>query len=307
MHRAISDVSFTVQPGTIAGFLGVNGAGKTTTMRILSCFLIPNDGTGKVAGFDIIDDPIEVRKRVGYCPEHPPLYNEMTVKAYLKTAAGLRGVPSKQIQERIDYVVEKCGLKDVYSRLIGRLSKGFRQRVGLAQALIHDPPVLILDEPTVGLDPKQVIEIRHLVKSLRGEHTILFSSHVLYEVTQVCDDVIIIHEGKIRAQGSIEELEKGLLKENRLIVRFKYEPDGLVQKYESFSGVKAVEPIPGDHTYRFVLEKDEDIQASLIENLAQESWKLLEARMETLTLEDIFIQLTTGRTETFEMEDHHES
>ncbi len=307
MHRAISDVSFTVQPGTIAGFLGVNGAGKTTTMRILSCFLIPNDGTGKVAGFDIIDDPIEVRKRVGYCPEHPPLYNEMTVKAYLKTAAGLRGVPSKQIQERIDYVVEKCGLKDVYSRLIGRLSKGFRQRVGLAQALIHDPPVLILDEPTVGLDPKQVIEIRHLVKSLRGEHTILFSSHVLYEVTQVCDDVIIIHEGKIRAQGSIEELEKGLLKENRLIVRFKYEPDGLVQKYESFSGVKTVEPIPGDHTYRFVLEKDEDIQASLIENLAQESWKLLEARMETLTLEDIFIQLTTGRTETFEMEDHHES
>ncbi len=293
---AIQNVSFKVQTGTIAGFLGVNGAGKTTTMRILSCFLYPSEGTAKVAGYDILERPLEVRQVVGYMPENPPLYNEMTVKSYLRFAAGLRGVPRRQISERVDYVVERCGIQEVYTRIIGRLSKGYRQRVGLAQALIHDPPILILDEPTVGLDPRQVLEIRELIQSLKGQHTILFSSHILYEVTQVCDAVVVIHEGRVVAQGTLEELQAGLLGEVRLNVRFLREPEALETKVKSVSErVRDVVPSERDgHRFTIVLEPDEATQAEVVEWLARQPWGLLEARVDTLTLEDIFIRLTTG-------------
>lgn len=296
MRPAVKNVSFSVKTGTIAGFLGVNGAGKTTTMRILACYLYPTEGTARVAGYDILERPLDVRKVVGYMPENPPLYNDMTVKSFLRFAAGLRGVPRRLINERIDYVIERCGLEEVYQRIIGRLSKGYRQRVGLAQALIHDPPILILDEPTVGLDPRQVLEIRELIRSLKDQHTILFSSHILYEVTQVCDAVIVIHEGEIVAQGTLEELQKGLLAETRLNVRFLHEPDNLESKLRDVSQrVRSVQQSGDDpRRYLIILEPDEEAQVEVIQWLARQNWGLLEARTETLTLEDIFIRLTTG-------------
>ena len=293
-HPAIENVSFSVATGTIAGFLGVNGAGKTTTMRVLSCYLYPTDGTARLAGYDILEHPLEVRQVVGYMPENPPLYNEMTVKSFLRFAAGLRGVPRKAVRERVDYVVERCGLREVYGRIIARLSKGYRQRLGLAQALIHDPPVLILDEPTVGLDPRQVLEIRELIRSLKEQHTILFSSHILYEVTQVCDAVIVIHEGRIVAQGTLEELQRGLLGEVHLSVRFLHPPEDLVESLQDRPGVKEVRPLDRDGRWLLKLDPDPHQQSELVEWLARQSWGLLEARMETLTLEDIFLRLTTG-------------
>lgn len=295
-RAAIQNVTFSVRPGQIAGFLGVNGAGKTTTMRILACYLYPTEGTARVAGYDILSHPLEVRRATGYMPEHPLLYNEMTVRAFLRFVAGLRGVPRRQAAERIDAVIEQCGLREVADRIIGRLSRGYRQRVGLAQALVHDPPVLILDEPTIGLDPKQILEIRELIRSLRGRHTVLFSSHILYEVTQVCDSVVVIHEGRIVAQGSLEELQRGLMAEERLRVRFLRSADGLPARIQEVPGVLGVEPIDGPSQFLLRLEPREEVVAEAIRWLSNQAWGLVEARRETLTLEDIFIQLTTGRT-----------
>ena len=293
-HPAIQSVTFQVASGTIAGFLGLNGAGKTTTMRILACFLHPNEGTARVAGYDILENPLEVRRVIGYLPENPPLYNEMTVKSYLRFVAGLHGLNRAQVRERVDYVVERCGLQEVYTRVIGRLSKGYRQRVGLAQAILHDPAVLILDEPTIGLDPRQVVEIRDLIRSFKDEHTILFSSHILYEVTQVCDAVIVIHEGRIVAQGTMEELQQGLLNETRLVVRFLHEPEGFEAAVREVPGVRSVQALEDRRRFALILDPDAETQARVIETLARKSWGLMEARVEALTLEDIFIRLTTG-------------
>ncbi len=204
--EAIRGISFTADKGQILGFLGPNGAGKTSTMRIITGFMPATTGTVKVAGFDIFEASMEVRKRVGYLPENPPLYNDMTVEAYLRFAAKIRGVPRGDIESSVSAATERCGLADVRQRIVGHLSKGFRQRVGLAQALIHDPKVLVLDEPTIGLDPKQIIDIRSLIRDLSGERTVILSTHILPEVQQLCDKVVIINRGKITVEGSLAEL-----------------------------------------------------------------------------------------------------
>ena len=213
---AITDVSFTVEKGEILGFLGPNGAGKTTTMRILTGFLPPTSGTARVAGFDVLNQSKEVRQRIGYMPENPPVYGDMTVSSFLSFISRIKGVPPAREKERIDLVIHKCALESVHKRLIGHLSRGYRQRVGLAQALIHDPEVLILDEPTIGLDPAQIIEIRQLIKGLAGEHTVILSSHILPEVEQTCARVVIINKGKIIAIDSPEKLSMSLTRSKSL-------------------------------------------------------------------------------------------
>ena len=203
---AIEDLSFQVEKGEIVGFLGPNGAGKTTTMRIITGFLPSTEGIVTVSGHDIFEKPMEVKKQIGYLPEHPPLYADMTVAGYLKFVSKIKGLPRSARADAIDRMLERCGLKDVRKKIIGKLSKGYRQRVGLAQAMIHDPEVLILDEPTIGLDPKQIIEIRELVKSLAGDQTIILSTHILPEVTMICQRCLIINQGRIVADDSLEAL-----------------------------------------------------------------------------------------------------
>ena len=205
---AVSGISFQVEKGRILGFLGPNGAGKTTTMRILTGFLSPTAGTVKIDGLDVQEHPMEVRKRIGYLPENPPLYNDMTVQEYVSFCAQLKGVPGGKRREATESAIERCGLGARRTQIIGTLSKGYRQRVGLAQALVHDPPVLILDEPTIGLDPAQIIEIRRLIKNLAGSHTVILSTHILPEVSVTCQDVIIIHDGRIRAADTLANLTR---------------------------------------------------------------------------------------------------
>src|SRR6202789_1900619 len=204
---AVDHISFSVAKGQIVGFLGPNGAGKTTTMRILTCFLSPTAGTASVAGFDVLEQPFEVKKRIGYLPETPPLYLDMETAEYLRFVGKLKGLSGAELQKRIDYVCERCFVADVKNKLLGKLSKGYRQRVGLAQAIIHNPDVLILDEPTAGLDPKQINETRDLIKSLAGDHTIILSTHILPEVEQTCEQVIIINKGKLVATDSVRNLQ----------------------------------------------------------------------------------------------------
>src|SRR5205823_6230126 len=206
-NTAVDHISFEVAKGQIVGFLGPNGAGKTTTMRILTCFMPPTSGTATVAGFDVLEKPMEVKKRIGYLPETPPLYPEMETGEYLKFVGQLKGLSGAELQKRIDYVCERCSVVDVRNKLLGKLSKGYRQRVGLAQAIIHNPDVLILDEPTAGLDPKQINETRDLIKSLAGDHTIILSTHILPEVEQTCQKVIIINRGKLVATDSVKNLQ----------------------------------------------------------------------------------------------------
>src|SRR3989454_11029879 len=209
-NLAVDHISFEVQKGEIVGFLGPNGAGKTTTMRMLTCFLPPTSGTATVAGFDVLEQPLEVKKRIGYLPEMPPLYPEMGTAEYLSFVGKLKGLSGAELSKRIDYVCERCAIADVKKKLLGRLSKGYRQRVGLAQAIIHNPDVLILDEPTSGLDPKQIIEIRELLKALAGDHTIILSTHILSEVEHSCERVIIISQGKLVAIDSVANLTNRL-------------------------------------------------------------------------------------------------
>src|SRR5213080_2063348 len=206
-NLAVDHISFEVQKGEIVGFLGPNGAGKTTTMRMLTCFLPPTSGTATVAGFDVLEQPLEVKKRIGYLPETPPLYPEMRTVEYLTFVGKLKGLSRSELRQRIDSVCERCAITDVKSKLLGKLSKGYRQRVGLAQAIIHNPEVLILDEPTAGLDPKQINETRDLIKGLAGDHTIILSTHILPEVEQTCQQVIIINKGKLVATDSVRNLQ----------------------------------------------------------------------------------------------------
>lgn len=206
---AVKGVSFEVKKGDVLGFLGPNGAGKTTTMRILTGFLPPTSGLVKIAGHDVTQEPMEVKRRIGYLPETPPLYMDMTVRSYLKFVGQIKGVASDDLSTRIDWAVQKCGLMDVHKRVIANLSKGYKQRVGLAQAILHKPEVLILDEPTVGLDPRQIREIRDLIKELAGEHTVVLSTHILPEVSVTCKNILIINRGKIVAQGPIEAVTAG--------------------------------------------------------------------------------------------------
>src|SRR5215831_3440651 len=239
---AVDNISFEVEKGQIVGFLGPNGAGKTTTMRVLTCFLPPTEGTANVAGYDVVNQPLEVKRRIGYLPETPPVYPEMEVSEYLTFAGRLKGVSSGDIAKRVDESIERCALGDVRMKLIGKLSKGYRQRVGLAQAIIHNPDVLILDEPTSGLDPKQIIEIRGLLKQLAGEHTIILSTHILSEVENSCERVIIISQGKLVAIDSVSNLTNRLRGSEAVALEVETGPNAteVQSRLEQVAGVSRV-------------------------------------------------------------------
>ncbi|HUN81265.1 MAG TPA: ATP-binding cassette domain-containing protein [Phycisphaerae bacterium] len=299
---AVDNISFEVQKGEIVGFLGPNGAGKTTTMRVLTCFLPPTSGTANVAGFDVVENPMEVKKRIGYLPETPPLYHDQEVAEYLRFAGQLKGISSADIDKRVDEVVGKCAIGDVRTKLIGKLSKGYRQRVGLAQAIIHNPDVLILDEPTSGLDPKQIIEIRELLKHLAGDHTIILSTHILSEVEQSCQRVIIISQGKLVAIDSVQNLTNRLRGSEAVAVEVEA-ADGhpsaaeVQQRLEQVSGVSRVMARDGrDGRLHFEVEslQGRHIRADLARSVVNAGWALTEMRAVGLSLEDIFLQLTAA-------------
>ncbi len=290
---ALTDVSFTVEKGEILGFLGPNGAGKTTTMRILTGFFPPTSGTANVAGFDVLEQSLEVRRRIGYMPENPPLYNDMTVTSFLRFIARIKGVPKAKEKERTEYALQRCALEAVRGRLIGHLSRGYRQRVGLAQALIHDPEVLILDEPTIGLDPTQIIEIRQLIKGLAGEHTVILSSHILPEVEQTCGRVVIINQGKIIAVDTPERLSVSLRGVNVYSITVKRTSESLVAGLKSIPGAVEIRPQDGG-VYIIESDKETDIREQIADTVMREQAGLLELRPIMFTLEDVFVQLTTA-------------
>ncbi len=293
-RAVVEDVTFSVSKGEILGFLGPNGAGKTTTMRILTGFVPPTSGRAKIAGFDVQEDPIEVKRRIGYLPEHPPLYREMLVRPFLQFVATVRGVPRRQVGEKVDRAIGRCGLSSVAGRLIGNLSKGFQQRVGIAQAILHEPDVLILDEPTVGLDPSQIREIRQLIKSFGGEHTVILSTHILAEVTMTCNRVLIINEGKIAAEDTLEGLASRA-GTTRIAVRLARAGDGAEAQIGSIPGVRSVAR-EGSSDGAFVVETEpgRDVREEIASRAVSQGWGLLELRPITDSLEDIFIRIIRG-------------
>jgi ABC-2 type transport system ATP-binding protein len=299
---AVDNISFEVEKGQIVGFLGPNGAGKTTTMRILTCFLPPTAGSANVAGFDVLENPMEVKKRIGYLPETPPLYPEMEVSEYLSFTGRLKGIPTADIGRRVDEVVERCAVGDVRDKLIGKLSKGYRQRVGLAQAIIHNPDVLILDEPTSGLDPKQIIEIRELLRSLAGEHTIILSTHILSEVEHSCERVIIINKGKLVAIDSVANLTNRLRGAEAISLQLETSngyPNAseVQQKLERISGVsRVVMKDSKNELLHFEIEslQGRHIRAEVARSVVNSGWNLSELRAVGISLEDIFLQLTAA-------------
>lgn len=287
---AISNLNFSVKKGEVVGFLGPNGAGKSTTMKIITGSMAPTSGEVRVDGFDVFEDPIEVKKRIGYLPETPPVYFDMYVEDYLHYVAKLKGVESSNTAAMVKAALEKAQLTDVKGRLIANLSKGFKQRVGLAQALVSDPDVLILDEPTVGLDPKQVAEIRNLILQLRGQHTIILSTHILPEVQASCDKVIIINRGHIVAEDSLEGLARRMSGGVRLGLRVRRAADALSKSLSELKGVRSVKA-HGQH-----LEIEIDGQEDVVEAVAAMAVNksgLLEMKSESQSLEDIFLQLTS--------------
>jgi ABC-2 type transport system ATP-binding protein len=294
---AIEDVSFTVEKGEIVGFLGPNGAGKTTTMRILAGFLPPSGGTARVAGYDILTNSLQVRRRIGYLPENVPLYTDMKVADYLDFVAEVKGVERGRRRRAIGEIMEKCRIMDVQRTLIGALSRGYRQRVGIAQALLSDPEVLILDEPTLGLDPKQIIEIRQLIKELSGQSTIILSTHILPEVSMVCQRIIIINEGHIIAVDTPENLTARLQNSARLLVRADGPADQVQAALSQLPGVlraEAKDEAP-DAAVSVVVEseRDRDLRREVSRIIVERGWGLLELRPADMTLEEIFIRLVT--------------
>ena len=293
-RTAISNVSFTVKKGEVVGFLGPNGAGKTTTMKILTGYMAPQQGEAFLDGIDVFKDPISAKKKLGYLPEAPPLYTDMTVEDYLHYVARLKLCPQEKIPKLVNDAIQKVGLRDVRDRLIQNLSKGFKQRTGLAQALVSDPEILILDEPTVGLDPKQVIEIRETLKQLKGQHTIILSTHILSEVQISCDRVIIINEGKIVTEDSLEDLNKKMRKGKRqLQLKVKKSDKNLISKIEAVKGVLSAQETPSGLTLD--IEKDETINEEVAKVVISNSYGFIELREQSLNLEDLFIRLTDGR------------
>jgi ABC-2 type transport system ATP-binding protein len=297
---AVDHISFEVKKGQIVGFLGPNGAGKTTTMRMLTCFLTPTGGAATVAGFDILEQPLEVKKRIGYLPETPPVYLEMRIAEYLSFVGQLKGLSGTELRSRVDYVCERCAVADVRNKIIGKLSKGYRQRVGLAQAIIHNPDVLILDEPTAGLDPKQINETRDLIKSLAGDHTIILSTHILPEVSQTCEQVIIINKGKIVATDSVSNLQQRARSGESVIVEVagrngSLDASTVQHKLEQIAGVSRVLP-KADGQRRLIFEvestKDMGVRGNVARAVVESGWDLNELRPAALSLEEIFLQLT---------------
>ena len=299
---AVDDISFEVAKGQIVGFLGPNGAGKTTTMRILTCFLPPTSGTATVAGFDVVEQPMEVKRRIGYLPETPPVYPEMEVGEYLAFVGKLKGLSGATVGKRVDEVAERCAVADVKHKLIGKLSKGYRQRVGLAQAIIHNPEVLILDEPTAGLDPKQINETRDLIKSLAGDHTIILSTHILPEVEQTCEQVVIISKGKLVATDSVHNLQNRARGAESMVVEVAgrdgaVEEGAIRRKLEQIPGVSRVlvrESAADRATFEVESLKDKFIRGDVARAVVEAGWNLNELRTASVSLEEIFLQLTGG-------------
>ena len=293
---AVDDVSFRVERGEILGFLGPNGAGKTTTMRILTGYMPATDGTATVAGFDVFEQPLEAKRRTGYLPETPPLYPEMTVREYLDFVARIKGVPSGERASRIGAAIEQAQLADMSNRHCGKLSKGYRQRVGLAQAILHNPEVLILDEPTAGLDPKQIIETRELIKRLAGNHTIILSTHILPEVSQTCQRVVIINRGRVVAVDSPENLTARLRGSETIFLQVDGPEAALTSALEQttgVSGVRVAQRHNGTIDLEVESERGDDVRRQLANTVVSNGWGLLELRAERMSLEDIFLSLTT--------------
>jgi ABC-2 type transport system ATP-binding protein len=294
---AIQDVSFNVEKGQIVGFLGPNGAGKSTTMKILSCFMAASGGTARIAGFDVFSQSLEVRRRIGYLPENAPLYTDLPVAVYLDFVAEIKGVSRGSRKGRVADVMERCFVTDVQHRLIGKLSKGYRQRVGLAQALLGDPEVLILDEPTIGLDPKQIAEIRALIRSLAGQHTVILSTHILPEVSMVCDGIIIINRGRIVAQGTESELVGQMFPTARVELRVAGATGDVAAALRGVPAVLAVEPRESrDGAASFLVEsaRDHDIRGDLVKLVTSRGWTLQELHQVGMSLEEVFIRVVAG-------------
>jgi ABC-2 type transport system ATP-binding protein len=297
--NAVDHVSFEVGKGQIVGFLGPNGAGKSTTLRMLTCYIPPTSGGATINGFDIFHQSEQVRQSLGYLPENTPLYTEMRVEEYLHFRGQLRGMTRGDRNKRIEYVVERCWLADFRRRVIGRLSKGMRQRVGLADALLHNPAVLILDEPTVGLDPTQVIEQRNLLKELAGQHTILLSTHILREVEATCDRAIFIRQGKIVSQGTLEELRNGRRAQSRVLVECRGPSEQVKNTLSRVAGVGKVEILNGDAhptddgyvTVAIRSQESRDVREEVARTVIQSGWPLREVRLEAASLEEFFVEL----------------
>src|SRR5258708_6018253 len=299
-NTAVDHISFQVEKGQIVGFLGPNGAGKTTTMRILTCFLPPTSGTASVAGFDVLEQPLEVKKRIGYLPEMPPLYLEMRTDEYLTFVGKLKGLSGSELRQRVDAVCERCAIADVKKKLLGKLSKGYRQRVGLAQAIIHNPDVLILDEPTAGLDPKQINETRDLIKGLAGDHTIILITTIFPEVEQPCQQGIIINKGKLVATDSVNNLQSRARGAELVLVEVAgrngaLDSASVQQRLEKVAGVGRVafkEKKQSGATFEVESLKDKFVRGDLARAVVEAGWNLNELRTAAVSLEEIFLQLT---------------
>jgi ABC-2 type transport system ATP-binding protein len=299
-NTAVDHISFEVEKGQIVGFLGPNGAGKTTTMRMLTCFLPPTAGTAIVAGFDVLEQPLEVKKRIGYLPEAPPLYVEMRAAEYLTFVGKLKGLSGADLRKRVETVCERCAITDVKNKLLGKLSKGYRQRVGLAQAIIHNPDVLILDEPTAGLDPKQINETRDLIKSLAGDHTIILSTHILPEVEQTCQQVIIINKGKLVATDSVSNLQNRARGAESVLLEVAarngdVDSATVQSRLEKVSGVSRVvfkEKRQNRSLFEVENRKGSFVRGDLARAVVESGWDLNEMRPAAVSLEEIFLQLT---------------
>jgi ABC-2 type transport system ATP-binding protein len=288
---AVDGISFRVEKGEIVGFLGPNAAGKTTTMRIIAGFLAPTKGTVKIAGYDVLSNSLEARRHIGYLPESVPLYTDMTIRGYLDYTARLRGVPGGKVKTRVNDVIEQCHLQEYTDVLIGRLSKGFRQRVGVAQAIVHEPEVLILDEPTIGIDPIQIASTRQLIRELGKERTVLISTHILPEVSVICERVIILDHGKIVAEDKIENLSSMVTGAKKVRLEVQGDAKKIAARLNQIKGVSRV-------TYResrFVVEypTDQDLRSKISEAVVQGGFTLLSSESVEMTLEDIFLKLTT--------------
>lgn len=293
---AVDDVSFRVERGEILGFLGPNGAGKTTTMRVLTGYMPATSGRVLVAGFDVFEQPLDAKRRTGYLPETPPLYPEMTVREYLSFVAEIKGIPAGERKTRIDVAMEKSRVADMANRHCAKLSKGYRQRVGLAQALIHNPDVLILDEPTAGLDPKQIIETRELIKQLAGDHTIILSTHILPEVSQTCQRVVIINRGRVVAVDAPENLTRRLSGSETIYLQVDAGDSQAQGRFASLAGVTRVTEVDrqgGWVGFEVESEPGRDVRRELARTVVDAGWGLLELRPVRMSLEEIFLQLTT--------------
>ncbi len=294
----IENINFSVEEGEILGLLGPNGAGKTTCMRILTGFMPPSSGTARISGYDITTDSLKARQRIGYLPETVPLYTDMTVSEYLSYMGTLRGMTRPTLKERLPEVIETCGLQEYQKSFISNLSKGYRQRVGIGQAILHDPDVLILDEPTIGIDPIQVVETRQLIRSLGGKHTLVLSSHILPEVSMVCDRVIIIHEGQVVAVDTPANLSSHLQRSQRVSAMINGPSNEVMPALREIPGVQDVHSHSDNaQTYLIEAKLDGDIRESIAQVVVERSWGLLELQAVEMSLEEIFLQLTTADRE----------